>query len=231
MRLLALMPVKNEAGRHLSGVLDHLLGIVDGVFVYDDRSTDDTPAVVCEKGIPMAIRPSEMLGFAEHEGLFRQWGYDRFVDALKPEAGDWVLAIDADEKLYGTRRIRELMAQPHDVLGVSFVHMWNATHYRVDKAWAPNISSRLFRFQDGGQFLQRRLACGSEPSYVLDAVRAGRVLWTTGLVMCHLGYERDEDKAAKHARYAELDGGEFHAGAHIASILDPDPMLVKWVAP
>jgi hypothetical protein len=118
-----------------------------------------------------------------------------------------------------------------DVLGISFVHMWNDTQYRVDKLWAPTISSRLFRYQPDGCFAQRKLACGSEPTYVTDAIAAGRMLWETGLVFQHLGYSWPQDKAAKYARYSTIDRGDYHALAHIESILDPDPLLVDWVVP
>ena len=46
--------------------------------------------------------------------------------------------------------------------------------------------------------------------------------------MQHLGYVRDEDKQAKYERYMRLDGGDFHARAHLESIIDPDPELLPW---
>jgi hypothetical protein len=231
VRLLAVMPVFNEADRYLKEVIDHLLPIVDGhLFVYDDQSTDGSYEVVSEMGVTCARRGDATPGFAEHEGRFRQWGWETFEMVMRPEPGDWILAQDADEKLFGHEQLPALFNHPmqYQVLGVTFYHMWNETHYRIDKAWAPTVSSRLFRYMPGGTFNQRRLASGSEPSYVVDFVRQRQMLGQTPLVMQHLGYMNDEDKKAKHERYSKLDNGMFHSMGHINSIIDPNPVLVPW---
>ncbi len=106
--------------------------------------------------------------------------------------------------------------------------MWNETQYRVDKLWTPNNSSRIFRFLDDGGFLNRKLACGSEPSYVAEWIRKKNYWANSNLVMQHLGYIRDEDKVAKYERYSKLDGGEFHQLNHINSIIDKNPVLINW---
>lgn len=229
-RLLSLMPVYNEADRYLEDVLRHWTDILgkENVFVYDDRSEDKSFEIVSDMGIVGITREPEVPSFTQHEGGFRQWGWSMFETLMKPERGDWVLAQDADEKLYGTEYLPRLLQMPVDVLGVRFLHMWDRAHYRIDKAWAPNISSRLFRYLPGGAFSSRRLACGSEPDYVQASVRAGRVQWQTPLVMQHLGYMDDADKQAKYVRYSTLDKGEFHSNAHIESIIDPNPTLAPW---
>lgn len=228
---LAIMPVKNEANRYLKDVLAHLIGVVglENIFVYDDQSTDGTFEIISDFGICVARRGDDVSSFIQHEGRFRQWGWECFEEAMRPEPGDWVLAIDADEMFYGFERLPVLTRQEHvAVLGVTFYHMWNETHFRVDKAWRPNRSSRLFRYYQGGTFADRQLACGSEPSYVLEMIRSGRVHWDTGLAMKHLGYMRDRDKREKHARYMAIDSGNFHSRCHIESIMDESPTLAPW---
>jgi len=106
--------------------------------------------------------------------------------------------------------------------------MWNETHFRVDKLWAPTNSSRIFRYVKDGGFLNKKLACGSEPTYVSDWIRRRNFFINSGLVMQHLGYIRDEDKQDKYNRYSELDGGEFHNINHINSIIDDNPVLMSW---
>jgi hypothetical protein len=168
--------------------------------------------------------------FATNEGKLRQLSWE-FLESHITEGEDWwVLAIDADEMLYETRhKLKDLVAQKRfDVLSIEFYHMWSPTHFRVDKAWRPHGSSRLFRYYPGGKFLDRALACGSEPTYVRQLIMENKYLASTGLLMKHLSYMTDEGKSSKYERYTKIDGGAFHANAHIESIVDQNPVLVEW---
>lgn len=223
--LIANMVGRNEAGRYLEQCLNHLNGFADKIIFTDDCSDDNTPDIAEKYGCEVQVMDEPT--FIENEGLLRNSAWQFLEEFASP--GDWVLAIDADELLYGVENLPSLMNQSiYDVLGITFYHMWNPLMYRVDKAWQPNLSSRLFRYYQGGSFLQRKLACGSEPTYVQQLIRQNRALWHTGLNMQHLGYMRDEDKMDKYRRYMELDGGDFHSRTHIESIIDPTPILVEW---
>lgn len=148
--------------------------------------------------------------------------------------GDWVIAIDCDEMLYNQNNLDNidiasvLSMSPYDVVNVRFYHMWNETQWRSDNAWEPTNSSRIFRFKENGGFANRRLASGSEPTYVREWMMQRNYWAESGLVMQHLGYIKDEDKLDKYKRYSTLDGGEFHALNHINSIIDPNPDLKNW---
>lgn len=228
MKLIAQMVGRNEADRFLPDVLEHLKQIADVIVFTDDASTDSTPDIAEEYGA-IVYRNDEPM-FAVHEGKLRKGAWDNLQQHA--EVGDWILCIDCDEKLYATKPgmdIEVLMRQDQfDVLNINFVHMWNETQFRVDKLWKPHPSQRMFRYFLGGTFADRALACGSEPLYVRTLMRRGRFMPNTGLVMQHLGYIRDEDKKAKYDRYMKLDGGEFHNGAHIESIMDEHPILQDW---
>jgi glycosyltransferase involved in cell wall biosynthesis len=228
MKLVANMVGRNESGRYLKEVLEHLGHIADEIVFTDDCSDDDTAEIAASCGANVYRMPEPMFG--THEGVLRNSSWKNLSNHA--EIGDWILAIDCDEKLWAERPnvdIRELMRRSDvDVINIKFFHMWNETHFRVDKAWAPTNSSRMFRYFLGGQFVDRRLACGSEPNYVQTLMRRGRYLLDSGLIMQHLGYVRDEDKQAKYERYMNLDGGDFHARAHLESIIDPNPTLELW---
>lgn len=225
MKFIAQMVGKNEADRYLVDVLEHLRNIVDEIVFTDDGSDDDTYEIA--KSYDCHTYRNDHTLFTENEGELRQVAWHNLENHATE--GDWILAIDCDEKLFQTQRsVWDLFNEPYQVLGVKFYHMWNQTQYRVDKEWKPNISSRLFKYHDSGVFADRRLACGSEPQYVQEYIKTGKFLPNTGLVMQHLGYIRDEDKQAKHERYSILDGGKFHANTHIESILDTSPRLVDW---
>lgn len=224
--IIAQMIGRNESSRYLESVLERLTSQVDKIIFTDDCSDDSTPEIA-SKYAEVFQTPEPL--FTVHEGRLRAfaWGnLEKFASV-----GDWVVAIDCDEKLYHVSEepiSNVLSSSPYDVVNVRFYHMWNETQYRVDKLWTPNNSSRVFRYLPNGGFLNRRLACGSEPTYVNDWIRQRNFWLESGLVMQHLGYMRDEDKQAKYARYSELDGGAFHNLNHINSIIDPDPVLIGW---
>jgi len=224
--IIAQMVGRNESKRFLKEVLERLSTQVDKIIFTDDCSDDNTVEIASEYcEVFQNTRPL----FVEHEGLLRAtaWGnLENFAST-----GDWIIAIDCDEMLHHIRdnEIRDVLkVSPYDVVNVRFYHMWNKDHYRVDKFWAPNASSRIFRYKEGGGFLDKKLACGSEPTYVVDWMRQRNYWFDSGLVMKHLGYIRDKDKKSKYERYSKLDGGEFHNIDHINSILDKDPVLVQW---
>lgn len=227
MKLIASMVGRNEESRYLKEVLDHLEPMVDMVVFTDDASTDNTAQIARDAGAKVYSNPEPL--FTINEGQFRNGAWQNISNHA--EEGDWILAIDCDEKLYvtGPQTLEELMAnERYSVLGITFYHMWNRTQYRVDKLWAPTVSTRLFRFIPGGSIQRRELACGAEPTYVRNMVQCRQFLPNTGLKMQHLGYIDDEDKVIKYKRYMELDNGRFHNISHLESIIDPDPTLIDW---
>lgn len=217
---------RNESSRFLEPVLQRISSQVDKIIFTDDCSEDNT-AEIAAKYAEVFSTPQPL--FAVHEGQLRATAWANLEKFAKP--GDWIIAIDCDEMLYhkDDLDVRQVLAKSEfDVVNVRFYHMWNETHYRVDKLWSPNNSSRIFRFKEGGGFLDRALACGSEPTYVSQWM-GNRNYWLhSGLVMKHLGYTYDEDKKSKYERYSNLDGGKFHNLDHINSIIDPNPVLIEW---
>lgn len=224
--IIAQMVGKNETSRFLTQVLERLSQQVDKIIFTDDCSDDDTAQVASKYA---EIFSTNKTLFTEHEGNLRALAWKNLE--LFAKEGDWILAIDCDELLYHEANLdlRQCLSNsPYDVVNVRFFHMWNEKQYRVDKLWAPNNSSRIFRFKNGGSFFDRKLACGSEPTYVQDWLMT-RNYWThSGLVMKHLGYLKDEDKHIKYERYMNLDKGQFHNLKHIESIIDQSPVLMNW---
>ena len=85
VRLSAYLIVKNES-RDLPACLDSLRGLADELVVVDDESTDDTAALCRERGAHVFTRALD--GF----GTQKQYALDRC-------GGEWVLSIDADERV------------------------------------------------------------------------------------------------------------------------------------
>ena len=84
-RLSAYLIVKNEA-RDLPGCLDSLKGLSDELVVVDDLSSDRTVDIARERGAKIFSR--------KLDGYGSQKQY-----ALEHCTGDWVLSIDADERV------------------------------------------------------------------------------------------------------------------------------------
>lgn len=224
--IYAQMIGRNESGRFLVDVLERISSQVDKIIFTDDSSTDDTPEIAAKYA--EVFQTSEQL-FNVHEGKLRAFAWGNLSKFAS--VGDWIVAIDCDEMLYHVDDLpidEVLSSSPFDVVNVRFYHMWNEHQYRVDKLWAPTNSSRIFRFVENGGFLNRELACGSEPTYVRDWI-SKRNFWTnSGFIMKHLGYVNDADKQAKFDRYSTIDGGKFHNLNHINSIIDENPVLINW---
>jgi glycosyltransferase involved in cell wall biosynthesis len=230
MRLIANMVARNEEPHYLKQVLNRLKDQVDDIIFTDDCSDDRTAEIAESVGCKVQQMPEPT--FATNEGKLRQASW-KFLENYADEE-TWVLAIDADEELYVTGHPLKVLIENtrYSVYDVEFYHMWNEAQYRVDKAWAPHGSTRFFRFMPGGHFKDRALACGSEPTYVHEMINRGLYHKNSGLKMKHLSYIKDEDKQKKYDRYSAIDGGKFHANAHIQSILDPVSNVIlhdwKW---
>lgn len=217
---------RNESQKFLKPVLERLSTQVDKIIFTDDCSEDNTKEIASEYAEVFST-PEPL--FTKHEGRLRAMAWGNLENFAKP--GDWIVAIDCDEMLHhidGLDIKSVLDSSPCDVVNVRFYHMWSETHYRVDKLWAPTDSSRIFRFKERAGFLNRELACGSEPTYVREWLSRRNFWLQSGLIMQHLGYTYDKDKQAKFERYSKIDGGEFHNINHINSIMDPNPTLIQW---
>lgn len=223
--IIAQMVGRNEADRYLSTVLTEIQKHVDMVVFTDDNSDDNTPDVAHAHGA--IVYDGGPVRWEENEGAFRQHAW-RNLENHAAE-GDWIIVVDCDEILFGGQYLPALTKQnDYDVLGITFFHMWDEHHYRVDGAWGPTVSSRMFRYYPGGRYNLRALACGAEPTYVQDLIRNHRFLINTPLKMQHLGYMKREDHQMKYERYMRLDSGNYHSLKHLESILEENPQLVKW---
>jgi hypothetical protein len=241
MRIIGHMVIRNELGRSITTTLPCLKEICNGaVAVYDDQSTDGTDIYVKSLDIACARREDVIPAFREHESRFR-WAAWRFMEQTQaPQAGDWILAVDADELLLVPEpgadvelaRITHLLidaiaeAEFAGHRSISFrvaeifgfdVDGWPMQ--RTDGYWATITACRLARWTHEGIFDSRTEAGGSIPSAWL------RDSQQTSLVeLFHLGYARPEDRVVKYERYRH---GMGHNRRHVESILT-EPSLTRW---
>lgn len=229
MRILGIMPIRNEAHRYLEANLAWHKDILDGLAVYDDQSDDDSALYCWDAGAKVKTRPDSVHSFLDHEGLFRQACWEWMEEALKPEEGDWILALDADEFLVsidGDVR-RQLIEVAATALGEGvyipipevFEVKDGVPYIRTDGFWRDLGAPRYFRYLSDGKFNEVPMGCGSFPNYVQSFSRLNR-----GLRLLHLGYVTAQDRTAKYQRYSGVEG---HNPVHIESILQR-PRVERW---
>lgn len=227
-KIVAMLPVRNESGRYLLRVLNHLSGWVDEIVVLDDGSTDDTSRLrlAYPKVVTLARTPENL--FATNEGLVRACLWELAVRRTPR----WLLAIDADE-VFEDAIVQEIdgLTQQEDYHAIEFrlFDFWGGEmHYRVDGGWNP--WPRFVRFwvrYDPSRpvvWPQTPIHCGRWPI----AYRYGLPAYQSHIRVKHLGWVNPAEHRRKYAFYARWDLELYGSiKPHTASILEP-PVLEAW---
>lgn len=230
MKLVASMIVRNELGRYLDIAIAHLQTFVDEIRVLDDGSTDGSREFL--RGFAdVSVLDNPGVPFREQEGAARQ-ALLRWTMETEP---DWILAIDADEFVGDPYRLRAAVDEAGNgrmsppALTLDMEEVWEADNaylgIRTDGGWRPHGCPILFRTPRGPQdrrqgwkIAPKRLASGREPMSVRRNYGLAR---KSGSEILHFGWTRIAERQARYQRYVELDGGKYHANAHIQSIMAP----------
>lgn len=203
VRLLATTMVRDER-RFLPGMLRSVGPQVDGIVALDDGSSDGTDRLLEESPYVIEVlrNPPSRASWDEPAG-HRQL----VATALRLQA-DWIISVDADERLERDFRSRvERVIRRGSRLGLSafvvyFRELWDSPdHYRTDGIWGKKRAARLFRARPDHQFDERLLHGAKAPLQ-------GRVLGMfplADLIIYHLRMMRREDREARCNRYLQLD--------------------------
>jgi len=202
-RLLALLAVR-DGMRHLPGFLRNVAPQVDGIIALDDGSSDGTPELLAqhERVIELLRRPPDRPTWDEvgnHRSL---------VAAALRHRAEWVLCIDADERLEREFRTRaERVIARGRLLGLSAYavrlrELWDdAGQFRVDGIWGRKVIARLFRAREDHEFDPSALHGSKAPTQGRYRGRFPRA----DLIIYHLGMLRPEDREARRRRYETAD--------------------------
>jgi glycosyltransferase involved in cell wall biosynthesis len=221
MKLVASMPVRNEVTRYLPAVLD-ALDFCDEIRVLDDGSVDGTFEYLTGRH-KVTVKRNDAVSWREHEGQFRRQ-LQNFTLEAEPTH---VLAIDGDELIADGSGIRETLeaAERQTVFTLRMVELWalDPPTARHDGGWRPHEKPMIYRvpqkMTQEWRIHGRAMACPRVPPAVRNRTRRATSLATDVL---HLGWANPAERQERYERYAELDGGKFHAGTHLRSILLPD---------
>jgi hypothetical protein len=203
-RVYALCAFRSES-RHLPGLLENLSGAVDGLLALDDGSTDGSGDIVA--GHPLTVRllrqPSRPDGAWDERGNQRA-----LIEAAWETDADWLIAVDADERLeIGFRdRARAAIARArgagYRAYWVHIRELWNqADTYRVDGVWGGKGHLRFFTSARDHEFDTREMHRHWGP---LNGRVDGRFV-EADISIYHLRMIREEDRRARRDRYRRLD--------------------------
>lgn len=236
MRVHALTVGRNEQDRYLHDALRINKDATDTFSFYDDQSDDDTLDIAMSIVGSCYRRDDGTPSFLEHEGRFRQDAYNWLERHVTPEPGDWIISVDCDEIICTTDGSRPwdairaaintapptataIMVPIPECFGVDMDT--GKPLLRTDGWWGKIRGTRLFKWQPGGEFADKPMGSGSEPSYAIK----GPFGDAGPLRIMHLGYARSEDVQAKYRRYNAMAHG--HSDKHIQSII-ATPTLQVW---
>jgi N-acetylmuramoyl-L-alanine amidase len=223
-RLVVALPARNAAAE-LGAWFAAVEPFADAVVALDDGSTDDTAAVLAAHPLTAAVlRNPTRPGYA---GWDDRANRQALLDACEPLAPDWVLQLDADERLVSDDALALRHALDHDGLDREMGYLLQvlravdtADTYDQDSLWV----GRLFAYRPGLELPTETLHLVPLPTSI---PRERRVRSTLRIV--HLGSATPERRAARVAKYREADpANRWQADyAHLAA----EPDRVRDVAP
>lgn len=201
IKLSAIIITKNEQ-RDLPGCLESLKGVADEIVVVDSRSTDRTREV------------AESHGAIVFERDWHGYGPQKQF-ALGQTTGDWVINLDADERLTPklAAEITALLKTTPDVNGyeIPFRLYFLGRRLRFGGAWREK-HLRLFR-RDKGHYAGKDIHEGIEVREPLGRLRHP---------VRHESYKDFDEYLEKCARYTRLiardkyrQGKRFHVWHHL----------------
>lgn len=152
MKIAACMMVKNEE-LMIRDCLESMLGLVDGISILDTGSTDRTVEIIEKFAADNVDQVQVILRHEEWNGHFAEMR-NKSLEVL-PEA-DWILIIDADERLMATGTREELdLALAEEVPDEADCLLVNLVYVEGDLTGASEYHARIFRADCGLHYTGR----------------------------------------------------------------------------
>ncbi|WP_213974280.1 glycosyltransferase family 2 protein [Tepidanaerobacter acetatoxydans] len=201
--IVAMMPARNESGRHLCEVLNHLSQWVDKIVVLDDASEDDTFEIVNRNEKVIAYKNEHCI-FEENESALRSKLWELTI-AQNP---NWILAIDADE-IFEDRIIDEILLlinqDYYDAIYFRVFDFWSSKIcYRIDGGWNPwtTFWPFLIRYNPDISYYwpDREIHCGRFPRPCENFIP-----YYSDIRIKHFGWADSKDHYKKFLFYRDKD--------------------------
>ncbi len=194
----------------------------DVVVALDDGSTDDTAALLTAH--PLVVRLLRNPVRPTYEGWDDLGNRNRLLEALDDVGADWVLSLDADERIDegDIAALRQLVDGEGDpACGYCVeVHRMIGDDEHFDKAWL--WVGRIFAHRRGQRFDGSRLHFVALPADIPPERR-----WRTTIRLKHLGDLDAGHRQARFAKYGEADP-ERRYQADYANLLEAPADVRRW---
>ena len=214
-RVACLLPVRNGE-LDLPGWFESVARLADVVVALDDGSTDRTRELL--EGAPLVDRVLTNPPRDTYEGWDDAGNRQRLLDATADLAPDWILWLDADERIPAedADALRAFLAGDADgdhAYGFR-VHRMDERQERYDTAelWV----YRLFAWRPALRLPAERLHFVPVPA----SIPRERWLPTTVRIQ-HLSGSTAERRAARHEKYRQADPGRVHQRDYDALLAEP----------
>ena len=228
-RLIALLGFRDEM-RFLPGLFENLAGQVDGVVALDDGSGDGSAEFV--RAQPLVLELLSIPPGAQAE-LEDGRNHRALTEAAWAHEPDWLLGIDADERVersFRARAEREIYRAEmagHDSLWVRFRELWDTPdRYRSDGIWAHKRKACLFEARRDHVFDDRRVHAIWASQDRSDEERP-----MADLFLYHLRMMHPKDRAARVARYRRIDPDNVWQEIGYDYLLDDEGLELASIEP
>ncbi|WAJ47586.1 peptidoglycan DD-metalloendopeptidase family protein [Mycobacterium sp. Aquia_216] len=212
MRILAVTRAHN-AGETLANTLDSLATFCDDIYAIDDRSTDDTAAILANHpAVTNVVRaradlPSTPWLIPESTGLELLY---RMADFCRP---DWIVMVDADWTFQIDVDIRDVLARtPQDVAALMcpMESRWDDPEYPdmvPVMGTAEALRGPFWRWRPGLYAGAKLMHNAHWPANITDHGRIGQL---DGTRLTHNGWSTLEERISRVRHYMRLDPDSRH---------------------
>lgn len=227
-RIIALLAVR-DGMRHLPGFLRNVAPHVDGIIALDDGSSDGTPELLAQHEAVI-----ELIRGPRDRPMWDEVGNHRsLVAAALRHGAEWILCVDADERLERDFRARaeRVIARGrflgHSAYAVRLRELWDDPgQYRVDGIWGRKMIARFFRAREDHEFDTALIHGGKAPQQARQRGSFPRA----DLTIYHLGMLRPEDREARRSRYERADPERRWQRIGYEYLTDPRGLTLRRVA-
>jgi hypothetical protein len=230
IRLVALLAVRDDL-RYLAGYMANVGPQVDAIVALDDGSADGSVEFLesCPEVVELIRIPPDRPEWDE------AGNYRRLVEAGVRHGADWLVSLDADERVERDFRTRLEWAIARGRLigltsySVRLRELWDhPDHYRADGIWGEKVRPRIFRAKHGAVLDDRPLH-GLKVPIERSRIRRYPV---ADLELYHLRMLQPEDRRARRERYEEADPeAVWQPGIGYAYLTDENGLRLQRIDP